>query len=394
MRTTTKITLAVLLGAVAVTPAMAVTPLVTSQQATNSNTTAIKSGTRATASGTTTAGPGTGGPVSGVAVNITKFDTNTGILIGSRLEVAGVNTSVNTRVAANVLSGGTAANRIATATSSGFQGTISGSGFTSIVGPTVATSSRACSNAAPCTTSPSAPVFSQYTLGATGTLAGVRSIDAAALGNYAANDGSSVSLNRTADGTTSIQTTARTLNATANSQFVFNSGTYTLFYDYLKNATASFEANSEVTTRTLDFGRIGLGGSSTLFFTLHNVADAEGAVHTAGAQLLSINRALNEAAFSSNVTVFTNLVAANSNTYSVTFAPTARGSFSEVFTFNFKDYALRTGSLLDGIGVRNSSIELTVMGSTVPEPETWALLLAGFGMVGFSVRRRRRTVAA
>ena len=31
---------------------------------------------------------------------------------------------------------------------------------------------------------------------------------------------------------------------------------------------------------------------------------------------------------------------------------------------------------------------------SVPEPATWAMMVAGFGLVGFSVRRRRTTVAA
>lgn len=33
-------------------------------------------------------------------------------------------------------------------------------------------------------------------------------------------------------------------------------------------------------------------------------------------------------------------------------------------------------------------------GGAVPEPATWAMLLSGFGLVGVSARRRRRTVAA
>ena len=33
-------------------------------------------------------------------------------------------------------------------------------------------------------------------------------------------------------------------------------------------------------------------------------------------------------------------------------------------------------------------------GNGVPEPASWAMLLAGFGLVGMSARRRRRTVAA
>jgi hypothetical protein len=32
--------------------------------------------------------------------------------------------------------------------------------------------------------------------------------------------------------------------------------------------------------------------------------------------------------------------------------------------------------------------------ASVPEPTSWAMLLAGFGLVGFAARRRRITVAA
>jgi hypothetical protein len=39
-------------------------------------------------------------------------------------------------------------------------------------------------------------------------------------------------------------------------------------------------------------------------------------------------------------------------------------------------------------------IESLVPGAFVPEPGTWAMLIAGFGLVGFAARRRRVTVAA
>jgi hypothetical protein len=42
--------------------------------------------------------------------------------------------------------------------------------------------------------------------------------------------------------------------------------------------------------------------------------------------------------------------------------------------------------------VSNLSPAYTLGGSVVPEPESWAMLIAGFGLVGATMRRRRRHV--
>ena len=43
-----------------------------------------------------------------------------------------------------------------------------------------------------------------------------------------------------------------------------------------------------------------------------------------------------------------------------------------------------------------ANLEYTAVFGTVPEPESWALMVAGFGLVGFALRRQteRRTIAA
>ena len=47
----------------------------------------------------------------------------------------------------------------------------------------------------------------------------------------------------------------------------------------------------------------------------------------------------------------------------------------------------------DNIGPLVDSVKLTDIG-VIPEPATWAMMIAGFGLVGFAARRRRTAVAA
>jgi PEP-CTERM motif len=68
--------------------------------------------------------------------------------------------------------------------------------------------------------------------------------------------------------------------------------------------------------------------------------------------------------------------------YVLQFVPTTSGTFSLVFgTTGAND---GRGPILDNI----------LVDSAVPEPSSWLMLLAGFGMVGIAARRRRSNVAA
>nr|WP_283937763.1 PEPxxWA-CTERM sorting domain-containing protein [Sphingomonas hankyongi] len=71
--------------------------------------------------------------------------------------------------------------------------------------------------------------------------------------------------------------------------------------------------------------------------------------------------------------------------YQLTFTP-ALGSFSAyLFTTMTNGTTPTTG---DGYRLRSLTI------AAVPEPATWALMLVGFGLVGFQMRRRRRVILA
>jgi choice-of-anchor C domain-containing protein len=64
---------------------------------------------------------------------------------------------------------------------------------------------------------------------------------------------------------------------------------------------------------------------------------------------------------------------ANSTSALLTFASLANGPY---------------GAALDNVAIRQT------FATQVPEPESWMLMVAGFGMVGFAARRRKTVVAA
>jgi hypothetical protein len=67
-------------------------------------------------------------------------------------------------------------------------------------------------------------------------------------------------------------------------------------------------------------------------------------------------------------------------TYSYTFTANIPGAFQLYFGTTSAD---NIGPILDNVAV-----------SQVPEPQSWAMLIAGFGLVGLAARRRRTTIAA
>ncbi|MFZ4382319.1 MAG: PEPxxWA-CTERM sorting domain-containing protein, partial [Sandarakinorhabdus sp.] len=66
--------------------------------------------------------------------------------------------------------------------------------------------------------------------------------------------------------------------------------------------------------------------------------------------------------------------------------------FTATYTATLADNGSPIEILLDSRGEQGSwdMVSLTA----VPEPATWAMLIVGFGMVGFAARRRKAAVAA
>ncbi len=57
-------------------------------------------------------------------------------------------------------------------------------------------------------------------------------------------------------------------------------------------------------------------------------------------------------------------------------------------------FKLGSFNMADVAGSPLATLVITEAGAAIPEPATWAMLIAGFGLVGTGLRRRRAAVAA
>jgi hypothetical protein len=142
------------------------------------------------------------------------------------------------------------------------------------------------------------------------------------------------------------------------------------------------------TTLALDFGSVNdSAGLQTRTFSLTNLFDAlVGSNLTAGLALTGT--ATGTGPFLLAGTGFSNLVAGGtSGLFTVSFTPSAQGTFTQQFTLSFTD----TQSLAGAAARRDLTVGATVI--VVPEPT--ALSLAGLGVVAMGCmawsRRHRPT---
>ena len=313
------------------------------------------------------------GTVLASGVDLARFNTATGILVGARIGVSGVNTATNAQLSGTVRANG-GGRSIDVVTSLG--GVVSGIGFTSITNAPTA-SNRSCNggncanNAKAVTTTPG-PVLS-------GT-AGV------AVANLAAYAGpGTVTLARSGTGSSKVTTGAGATAGTAGAFYSFTGGTYNIAYDYLNFASPSFSSNSVITSLALDFGRTAIEkGPATLSFALFNI----GNINSAGVSLKGITRDFNTSEFTTTVTNFTDLAGGKSATFTVAFDPSRIGARFDRLRMAFADHAP------SGVGGRDYELDLKVSGfAVVPEPQTWAMMIVGFGLIGINARRRRSAIS-
>ncbi len=355
---------------------MAATPITITQNTTASQFTTIQTQSRNGVGTSTFAGTST--VVGPTLVPISRFDTTTGILVGARM-------SVNIPITLALTARGnvpTSGNNRRVNVGSTMSGTVALAGA-SVTSTSFAVTER-CDNDA-CLV----PTAGNTTSSAR-TLSGLTAVSAANLALLAGAGPGTVNFTTSVNATnTQIVNRSNVITGFADTRFTVCGTTaannqYSVAYDYLNFANPSFSTGSTVTSSSLNFGTLLVNsGPALLNFTITNI----GNINSAGLSLTSISRSTNNSQLTSTITTFSNgLDGGLSNTYSMTFDPLAVGAVSDIFTFNFIDFA-PAGS----VGARSYQLNLAVSGNVfdpVPEPASWMFMLLGFGLVGAVARRR------
>ena len=355
---------------------MAATPITITQNTTASQFTTIQTQSRNGVGTSTFAGTST--VVGPTLVPISRFDTTTGILVGARM-------SVNIPITLALTARGnvpTSGNNRRVNVGSTMSGTVALAGA-SVTSTSFAVTER-CDNDA-CLV----PTAGNTTSSAR-TLSGSTAVSAANLALLAGAGPGTVNFTTSVNATnTQIVNRSNVITGFADTRFTVGGTTaannqYSVAYDYLNFANPSFSTGSTVTSSSLNFGTLLVNsGPALLNFTITNI----GNINSAGLSLTSISRSTNNSQLTSTITTFSNgLDGGLSNTYSMTFDPLAVGAVSDIFTFNFIDFA-PAGS----VGARSYQLNLAVSGNVfdpVPEPASWMFMLLGFGLVGGIARRR------
>ena len=127
-------------------------------------------------------------------------------------------------------------------------------------------------------------------------------------------------------------------------------------------------------SRTTDFNFGFLGGISNVTFTVPGNATQV------------VDLFIFDNSFGGGIQVRDNLV---------TFSDLYRGRGDVIWTGAIEAPVFKTGSftLTDAGGATNGTLTISAV-NAVPEPASWAMLIAGFGLTGAAMRRRRTSAVA
>lgn len=184
------------------------------------------------------------------------------------------------------------------------------------------------------------------------------------------------------------------------------------------NGTTPFDTSSgsaSATVNTLDIGLVTsqlgvptsiLSLTASQVHSLTSVSKAGGVTTISGQAILSnLNLSVRDApilSLGSNAQVAPNFVAYDLGGLKITLNQQFVGNFdstrvliTNAIGISFSNYLLDGRSLSGSITVGQSLAEfMDSSGDPVPEPASWAQMLAGFGLAGAAARRRRRALRA
>lgn len=218
----------------------------------------------------------------------------------------------------------------------------------------------------------------------TNSAAGNSSVANESLSSYVGSDTTNVSFALpTLQATSTLSSTMGQASSSKSTYTVSWSGNVQANYGYLLHAAPSFDTQSKTTSLTLDFGTVAQGSTvDALFFTLYNMPDDE----RVGLDLDSYTANGDAGKFTTDITSFTNLEPGFKQSFSAGLDTSSIGNFNAHYFLTLSDADVGAASTR-----ATYQMELNLVGNVaaVPEPETYAMFLAGLGLMGFKSRRRK-----
>jgi PEP-CTERM motif-containing protein len=166
--------------------------------------------------------------------------------------------------------------------------------------------------------------------------------------------------------------------------------TESVAYTYVTHSNASFESGSNDDFLTIDLGQLASGASADQSFSLYDRGGL-------GLKNFSASYLSGDDVF--DVDGVNSFAAGASGSYSAEFdgqSPSALTSYSGIYRLTFTDDVSGLGKYAsDSVGTNYVDLTMTAsVAAAVPEPETYAMMLAGLGLMGFIARRRKQQDAA
>jgi len=202
-----------------------------------------------------------------------------------------------------------------------------------------------------------------------------------------------ITANRTDGGsnialTAAISTSGANVNGSSTTSITNLSASYSVVYNYLEHAVASFDSSSAVTSLDIDFGTLVLGGSiSSIGFDIFNLVGANGVA----LDLTNITSSGDIAAFGTDLGLFSDLAQGAHNSYTASFNPSSADSFDATYLLTLSDDALGASTSRHTYSLELHLTGVAINPTVIPEPSMIALLGIGLlGLFGFSKHVNRR----